>query len=84
MDRFLDKLARDFAGRGGELDLLYINDEQRDLIEQEHGRFQQLWRGRIHLSHEDRDADKRTIKHCADGLYVTSGYEDCSIWRLRT
>ena len=30
MDRFLDKLTRDFSGREGDLDLLYVNDEQRD------------------------------------------------------
>lgn len=82
MDRFLDKLTRDFRGREDELDLLYVNDEQRDLILQEHLRFTEVWRGRIHLSHEDRDADKAIIQHWASGLYVTSGYEDCSIWRL--
>ena len=83
MDRFLDKLTRDFRGRESDLDLLYVNDEQRDLILQEYPRFEEVWRGRIHLSHEDRDADKAIIAHCANGLYVTSGYEDCSIWRLR-
>ena len=82
MDRFLARLVKQFAGREG-LDLLYVNDEQRDLIAEEHPQFQQLWRGRIHLSHEDREADKATITHCADGLYVTTGYEDCSIYRLR-
>ena len=82
MDRFLDRLVLAFRGREGDLDLLYVNDEQRELMQQEHPRFQEVWRGRIHLSHEDRDADKRIIMHCADGLYVTSGYEDCSLWRL--
>lgn len=83
MDRFLDKLTREFRGREQELDLLYVNDEQRDLLLQEHPRFEEVWRGRIHLSHEDRDADKAIIGYWADGLYVTSGYEDCGIWRLR-
>jgi SAM-dependent methyltransferase len=82
MDRFLDKLAHDFRGREEDLDLLYVNDEQRDLMLQEHPRLQEIWRGRIHLSREDRDADKAIIGYWADGLYVTSGYEDCSIWRL--
>ena len=83
MDRFLDKLRRDFHGREDDLELLYANDEQRDLMLQEHPQFEELWRGRIFLSHEDRDADKVMIGHWADGLYVTSGYEDCSVWRLR-
>ena len=83
MDRFVARLARQFAGRPADLDMLYVNDEQRDLIAYEHPQFQELWRGRIFLSREDRDADKATITHCADGLYVTTGYEDCSIYRLR-
>ncbi len=83
MDRFLDRLTAQFLGRETDLDLVYINDEQKQLIAQEHQRFQPLWQGRIFLSHADRDADKATIRHCADGLYVTSGYEDCSIYRLR-
>ena len=83
MDRFLDKVTRDFRGREDDLDLLYVNDEQRDLLLQEHPRFAEVWRGRLHLSREDRDSDKAMIAHWADGLYVTSGYEDCGIWRLR-
>ena len=82
-DRLLTRLARQFQDRPGQLDLLYVNDEQRRLMLQEHRQFVELWRGRIHLSHEDRDADKAIIAHDADGLYVTSGYEDCGIWRLR-
>ncbi len=82
MDRFLERLARQFDGREGELDVVYVNDEQKRLIAEEHPRFKLLWQGRVFLSHADRDADKATIRHCADGLYVTSGYEDCSIYRL--
>jgi len=81
MDRFLDRVGKAFKNRPGELDLLYVNDEQRELLQRYHTDFKELWRGRIHLSHEDRDADKAIITHDADGLYVTSGYEDCGIWR---
>ncbi len=82
MDRFLDRLTRQFAGREEQLDLVYVNDEQKEMIAQEHPTYRLLWQGRVFLSHVDRDADKATIRHCADGLYVTSGYEDCSIYRL--
>ena len=82
-NRFLTRLTRQFRARPGELDILYVNDEQRRLVQEEHPAFQELWRGRIHLSHEDRDADKAIISHDADGLYVTTGYEDCGIWRLK-
>ena len=83
MDRFLERLTKQFAGREQDLDLIYINDEQKRLIAEEHPRLHLLWHGRVFLSHADRDADKTTIRHCADGLYVTSGYEDCSIYRLQ-
>ncbi len=82
MDRLLTRLRHQFRNRPGQLDLLYVNDEQRRLLQDEHRQFRELWRGRIHLSHEDRDADKAIITHDADGLYVTTGYEDCGIWRF--
>jgi hypothetical protein len=83
MDRFLHRVETQFKDRPGQLDLLYVNDEQREMMRGYHKQFEELWRGRIHLSHEDRDADKAIINHDAEGLYVTTGYEDCGIWRLR-
>ena len=83
LDRFLAHLARSFQHRPTECDLLYVNDEWHGLMAEEHPRFRQIWRGRVHLSVEDRQADKATIQHDAAGLYVTSGYEDCSIYRLQ-
>lgn len=83
MDMFLERVRHEFADRRDECDLLYVNDEQNDVIEDAHPQFEQLWRGRIHLSRADAQADRETIKHDADGMYVTTGYEDCSIWRLR-
>lgn len=82
MDNFLMRLRREFASRPGECDLLYVNDEQWPIMEEAHPQFKQLWRGRVHLSREDAASDRATIKHDADGLYVTTGYEDCSIYRL--
>ena len=84
MDRFLHRLKTQFKSRPHELDILYVNDEQRRMMHEEHPQFRELWRGRIHHSHEDRAADKAIIKHDAEGLYVTTGYEDCGIWRLQT
>lgn len=81
-DRLLTRLSHLFRNRPGQLDLLYVNDEHRRLLQEEHRSFRELWRGRIHLSHEDRAADKAIITHDADGLYVTTGYEDCGIWRF--
>lgn len=83
MDRMLDRLKEQFRNRPGELDLLYVNDEQRETMLDYHPEFRELWRGRIHHSHEDRAADKAIIEHDAGDLYVTTGYEDCGIWRLQ-
>lgn len=82
MDRFLLRLSRVFAGRSGELDVLYVNDEQREIFAETHPKFRELWRGRVYLSRADADADRATIAHDADGLYVTTGYEDCGIYRF--
>lgn len=82
MDRLMDRLAHQFRERPHQLDILYVNDEQRDMIRDYHKSFRELWRGRIFHSHEDRDADKAIIEHDAGGLYVTTGYEDCGIWRF--
>ncbi len=83
MDRLLDRLKQQFQKRPGELDLLYVNDEQREMMQDYHKEFRELWRGRIHHSHEDRAADKAIIEHDAGDMYVTTGYEDCGIWRLQ-
>ncbi|WP_334240650.1 class I SAM-dependent methyltransferase [Terriglobus sp. ADX1] len=84
MDRLLDRLQNIFRDRPGDLDLLYVNDEQRELMSDYHKGFRELWRGRIHHSREDRVADKAIIEHDAGDMYVTTGYEDCGIWRLET
>jgi hypothetical protein len=84
MDRLLDRLKTQFRARPNELDILYVNDEQRRMMQEVHPQFTELWRGRIHHSHEDRTADKAIIEHDAEGLYVTTGYEDCGIWRLKS
>jgi len=82
LDRFLSRLEKAFADRPGECDVIYVNDEQRAVLSEEHPNFRQLWRGRVHLSRIDAAADRATIRHDAEGMYVTVGYEDCSLWRL--
>jgi len=79
----LRRIEAQYSKRPGTLDILYVNDEQKELFEQEHPRFNLLWNGRIYLSREDAASDRATIAHDADGLYATTGYEDCSIYRLR-
>jgi len=62
------------------LDLLYVNDEQRAVL-LKHDSLRELWTGDLHLSDEDDEADRATIRRDAHGLYAVEGYERCSIWR---
>jgi SAM-dependent methyltransferase len=80
MRRLLKNLARVFAERPGALDLLYVNDEQAWVLEQQKG-FARLFSGKVPRSHADNAADKRILDNQPDGEYASAPYEDCSIWR---
>ena len=80
MRRLLRVVARAFAGRPGELDILYVNNEQEAVIEAQAG-FTRLWNGRIFRSGEDAAADRRILLSQPEGEYAAPAYEDCSIWR---
>ena len=78
--RLLIRIAKDFANRGGELDLLYINNEQEGELERRVG-FRRLFLGQIARSGADAIADHAILANQPDGEYASSNYEDCSIWR---
>ena len=80
MRRLLKKIARDFAHRPGELDLLYVNNEQEGELECARG-FRRLFLGQIARSRADAIADHSILANQPDGEYASSNYEDCSIWR---
>jgi predicted RNA methylase len=80
MRRLLKRLARDFAERSGALDILYVNDEQAWVLEQQKG-LVRLFAGKVPRSRADREADKRILDSQPDGEYASAPYEDCSIWR---
>jgi SAM-dependent methyltransferase len=80
MRRLLSKIAKDFAGRPGALDLLYVNTEQEGVLETQRG-FTRLYIGQVRRSREDAIADHRILANQPDGEYASSNYEDCSIWR---
>ena len=73
-------LESQFAGRAGQIDLLYANDECQDVIA-ENARWALLWRGLIPLSPADKAADMAILNHQPEGEYASAKYEDCSIWR---
>jgi predicted RNA methylase len=73
-------LERQFAQRRGQLDLIYANDEQQDVLT-ENPRWSMLWRGLIPLSPEDKAADMAILNHQPEGEYAWSTEEPCSIFR---
>ena len=80
MKRLLKRLAAAFADRAGQLDLLYVNNEQDGVIEGQRG-FSRLFLGRERRSRADAIADHSIMANQPDGEYASANYEDCSIWR---
>jgi len=80
MRRLVQRWARIFANRPGELDLLYVNPEQDHVIERQRG-FQHLFAGQVRRSRADAIADHKIMANQPDGEYASANYEDCSIWR---
>jgi hypothetical protein len=81
MRRLLKQLARTFANRPGQLDLLYVNNEQDRIIELHPG-FIRLFLGQVRRTRSDAIADHKIMANQPDGEYAAANYEDCSIWRF--
>lgn len=79
MRRLLRGMARDFARRPGQLDILYVNNEQEGVLEKEKG-FVRLFVGQVKRSRAEARVDNRILANQPDGEYATDDYEDCSIW----
>jgi SAM-dependent methyltransferase len=82
MRRFVRSVARTFAGREGELDILYVNNEQEGVLEMQKGLLR-LFHGEVPRSRVDAIADHRILANQPDGEYASAKYEDCSMWRWR-
>lgn len=80
MRRWLKGIAKAFAERPGELDILYVNNEQEGVLEMSRG-FQRLFLGKVNRSRADARADHCILGNQPEGEYASAGYEDCSIWR---
>ena len=72
--------SRAFAARPGQLDILYVNDEQRGQLDGRPG-FTCLFRGPVRRSRADALADHRILAHQPDGEYAFTAFEDCSLYR---
>ena len=68
------------TGLVAQLDILYVNNEQERILEQQSG-FARLFLGQIRRSRADAIADHRILANQPDGEYASANYEDCSMWR---
>lgn len=73
--------AQAFAARPGQLDVLYVNDEQRAELDRQPG-FACLFRGPVRRSRADAVADHRILANQPDGEYAFTAFEDCSLYRF--
>lgn len=80
MRRLLTAWSKVLVERAGELDLIYVNNEQERELEQQAG-FARLFLGQVRRSKEDAIADHRILSNQPDGEYASANYEDCSMWR---
>jgi hypothetical protein len=80
MRRLLAGWRRRLEGRGGELDLLYVNNEQEGVLEAARG-WERLFLGKVARSRADAISDHRIMANQPEGEYASANFEDCSIWR---
>ena len=81
MRRLLKRWRKDLAWRTGELDVLYVNNEQEGVLEGERG-WMRVFEGKVRRSKADAIADHRILANQPEGEYASSNWEDCSIWRF--
>jgi predicted RNA methylase len=80
MRRLLAAWKKALAGQAAQLDILYVNNEQERILEQQSG-FARIFLGQIRRSRADAIADHRILANQPDGEYASANYEDCSMWR---
>ncbi|MGH9606824.1 MAG: class I SAM-dependent methyltransferase [Terracidiphilus sp.] len=78
--RTLTHWSRTLAGRQGQLDILYVNNEQEHVLERQRG-FTRLFAGQIRRSHADSLADRKILFSQPNAEYAAMNWEDCSIHR---
>ena len=80
MRRLITAWQKKLAGRTGQLDILYVNNEQERELERQAG-FRRLFLGQVPRSRADAIADHKILANQPDGQYASANFEDCSIWR---
>ena len=78
--RLLKAWSQISVGREGQLDILYVNNEQEQVLRRQPG-FVRLFAGEVKRSRADAIADHRILANQPDGEYAATNWEDCSIFR---
>jgi SAM-dependent methyltransferase len=80
MRLLLTGLAKGFAGRVDQLDILYVNNEHETVLRRQAG-LKRLFHGEVRRSRTDAIADHKILANQPDGEYAVTNWEDCSIYR---
>jgi hypothetical protein len=78
MKKLLRRIEKQFAGRPGDLDILYVNAECAAVFDANPA-FRRLWFGLVKMSPEDHAADRAAIAR--QKAYGSTGDEECGIYR---
>jgi hypothetical protein len=78
--RILRNWSNAFAGRTVKLDVLYVNNEQENVLRRQQG-LTRLFHGQIRRSHADTVAERRILLSQPDAEYAAMAWENCSIYR---
>ena len=82
VSQLVDRIADAFAGRPGQLDLLYVNAEFRYLIDKHPG-FTKLWEMPVKMSTEDAAADLlHQVDESGNKRYAEDSQDPCVAWRF--
>jgi len=87
MRRLLNAWSQSLTGQTGQLDLIYVNNEQEHVLESERSRqpgFVRIFLGQVPRSRADAIADHKILANQPEGEYASANYEDCSIWRWKS
>jgi SAM-dependent methyltransferase len=80
--RMLRNWSNAFAGRPVKLDILYVNNEQENVLRRQQN-LMRLFHGQIRRSHVDTVAERRILLSQPDAEYAAVAWENCSIYRWK-
>ena len=80
LKRLLKKWRDTLATQPNRLDLIYVNNEHESALGPVSG-FSRVFLGKVARSRADAIADYKIMANQPDGEYMSSNFEDCSIWR---